>query len=250
MKDYNEVDHKCNLENLKKAISKEMNNNCRADFQNLIGDFSDIFSINQLDIGKCDATSQRIDVNPGSQQIWLQNRRMPVQYKNDWKKKLDASMTKELITTCHSPYSSPAKLVPKKNGKLRLALDYRKLNEQTIKSCWPIGSIEEVFHTLQGNAYFTTIKISSGFHQLPMEHVSQNYTAYSTPFGSVNRLPMLMGLTCSPYTFQNLTEHMLVGLTWNITVPYLDDCIIFSKTPEEHIERLQQVFQRFCEANL
>ena len=59
-----------------------------------------------------------------------------------------------------------------------------------------------------------------------------------------------MGLTGSPNTFQNLMEHVLVGLTWNITVPYLDDCIIFSKTLEEHIERLQQVFQRVGKANL
>ena len=61
---------------------------------------------------------------------------------------------------------------------------------------------------------------------------------------------MTMGLTGSPNTFQSLMEHVLGGLTWNITVPILDDCIIFSKTPEEHIKRLQQVFQRFPEANL
>ena len=59
-----------------------------------------------------------------------------------------------------------------------------------------------------------------------------------------------MGLTGSPNILQSLMEHVLVGLTWNITVPYLDDCIIFSKTPEEHIKKLRQVFQRFREANL
>ena len=92
--------------------------------------------------------------------------------------------------------------------------------------------------------------MSWGFYQLPMEPKSQNYTAFSTPFGSSKWLRMPMGLTCSPNTFQSLMEHVLVGLTWNITVPYLDDCIIFSKTPEEHIKRLQQVFQRFRETNL
>ena len=90
-------------------------------------------------------------------------------------------MTKELITPCHSPYSAPAMLVPKKNGKLRLVIDYRKLNEHTIKSCWPIPSIEEISDTLQGSTYFTTIDISWGFYQLPMEPKSQNYTTFSTP---------------------------------------------------------------------
>ena len=62
---------------------------------------------------------------------------MPVHYKDDLNEKIDAFMTKELITPCHSPYSAPAMLVPipKKNGKLQLLIDYRKLNEQTIKSC-------------------------------------------------------------------------------------------------------------------
>ena len=79
---------------------------------------------------------------------------MPVQYKDDLKEKIDACMNKELIAPCHSPYSAPAMLVPKKNGKLRLVINYPKLNEQTMKPCWPIPSIEEIFDTLQGSALF------------------------------------------------------------------------------------------------
>ena len=75
MKLYNKVDPKYDLEIVKKAISKKVNNNCRADFRNLIDDYSDIFSINQRDLGKCNATSNRIDVKPGSQPIKLPNRR-------------------------------------------------------------------------------------------------------------------------------------------------------------------------------
>ena len=87
------------------------------------------------------------------------------------------------------------------------------------------------------------------FCQLPMEPNSQNYKAFSTPFGSFKRLRMLMGLTGSPSTFRSLMEHVIVGFTWLITVLFIDDCIIFSKTPEEHIKRLQHVFQRYRKAN-
>ena len=83
-----------------------------------------------------------------------------------------------------------------------------------------------------------------------MEESSQDYTAFSTPFGSFKWLRMPMGLTGSPPTFQCLVEKVLVGLTWKICVPYLDDIIIFSSTPEEHLERLQHVFQRFRAHNL
>ena len=119
IKNYNTVDPKYHLENVKKAISKEIDNNCRADFRNLIDDYSDFFSINQWDPGKCDATGHRIDMKPSSKPVKLPNRRMPVHYKDDLKK-IDAFMSKGLITPCHIPYSARAILVPKKNGKLQL----------------------------------------------------------------------------------------------------------------------------------
>ena len=83
-----------------------------------------------------------------------------------------------------------------------------------------------------------------------MEESSQDYTAFSTPFGSFKWLRMPMGLTGSPPTFQCLVEKVLVGLTWKICVPYLDDIIIFSSTPEERLERLRLVFLRFRAHNL
>ena len=122
-KKYNKIDPKCDLENVKKAISKEINNKSRANLRNLIDDYSDIFSINQWDFGKSNATSRRIDAKPGSQPIKLPNRRMLVHYKDDMEENIDAFISEELVTPCHSPYSAPAKLVPKNNGKLRILID-------------------------------------------------------------------------------------------------------------------------------
>ena len=164
--------------------------------------------------------------------------------------KLDVFLEKDLIAPCHSPYSSPAMLVPKKNGKLRLVIDYRQINKQTVNSSWPIPCIEETFDTLGGSCYFSTIDMSAGFYQVPMDKESQDYTAFSTPFGSFKWLRIPMGLTGSPNTFQGLMEHVLTGLTWKTCEPYLDHCIIFSTTPEEHLSRSRQVFQRFQQANL
>ena len=83
-----------------------------------------------------------------------------------------------------------------------------------------------------------------------MQSTTQNYTAFNTPFGAFEWLRKPMGLRGSPNTIQSLMEHVLVGITWSITKPYLYDCIDFWKTPEEHNKRLKQVFQRFSEANL
>ena len=104
---------------------------------------------------------------------------MPLHYKQDLQDKLDVFLKKDLITPCHSPYSAPAMLVPKKNRKLRLVIDYRQLNKQTIKSSGPIPSTEEIFDTLERSSFFSTIDMSAG-----SDTTSQNITAFSTPFGS------------------------------------------------------------------
>ena len=175
---------KYDLKLVKNSIDTGISQEAKAKFSKLINEFSDLFSKNECDIGQCDVTAHRIQVEPGSRPIKLPNRRMPLHYKEDLQKKIDAFLEKKLITPCHSPYSAPAMLVPKKNAKLRLVIDYRQLNKQTIKSCWPIPSIEEIFDTLEGSEFFTTIDMLWGFYQLPMADKSQDYTAFSTPFGS------------------------------------------------------------------
>ena len=140
---------------------------CQEQFARLVDDFQDIFSKTEWDLKKCDVTQHRIDLEPGSRPVKIPCRRMPLHYKKDLQNKIDVFLEKELVTPCHSPYSAPAMLVPKNNGKLRLVIDYRQLNRQTIKSSWPIPSIEEIFETLEGSAYFTSIDMSTGFYQVP-----------------------------------------------------------------------------------
>ena len=83
-----------------------------------------------------------------------------------------------------------------------------------------------------------------------MDDKSLDYTAFSTPFGSFKWLRMSMGLSNSPPTFQSVMEIVLPKLIWNTVVPYLDDCIIFAATPEEHLRRIREVLVRFRAAKL
>ena len=227
-----------------------MSESSHAKFAQLLREFSVVFSKHEWDIGKRDLVQHRIQVYPRSIPVKLPNRRMPMHFKTDLQEKLDKFVEHELIEPCHSPYSAPAMLVPTRNGKLRLVIDYRQLNKQTIKPCWPEPSIQEIFDTLESSCYFSTNDMSRGFYQFPMEEANQDYTAFSTPFGSYKWLRMPIGLTGSPNILQSLMEKVLVGLTWKFTILYLDDCIIFSRTIEEHLERLNEVFQKFKDANL
>ena len=120
-------------------------------FAQRLRDFSVVLSKDEWDIGKCDLVQHRIQVYPGSTPVKLPNRRMPLHFKSDLQEKSDKFLEHELIEPCHSPHSVPTTFIPKKNGKLRLVIDCRQLNKQTIKSCWPIPSIEEIFATLEGS---------------------------------------------------------------------------------------------------
>ena len=166
-----------------------INESSHAKFAQLLRDFSVVFSKDEWDIGKCDRVQHSIQVYPVSTLVKLPNRRMPMHFKADLQEKLDIFLEHELIAPCYSPYNAPAMLAPKKNGKLRLVIDYRQLNKQTIKSCWPIPSIEEIFDTLEGSCYLSTIDMSWGFHQLPMEEVR-------TILRSVHRSDHLNGCAC------------------------------------------------------
>ena len=243
-------DAKYDLTLVKNSIDTGILPETKAAFSDLINEFSNDFSENEWDIGQCDVTARKIQIEPGCRPVKLLNRRLPLHYKQDLQEKVDALLGKKLITPCHSTYSTPAKLVPKKNGKLRLVIEYRQLNKQTIKSCWLNFSIEEIFDTLEGSEYFTMIDMPWGFYQLPMEEGSQDFTAFSTPFGTFKWLRMSRGLTGSPNTFQSLAEQVVVGLTWKTTVLYLDDCIIFPSTAAEHIQGLRNFLEKLRSANL
>ena len=142
------IKKKYDLNILKNSVDKDIPKRFHDQFGSLVKEFSDISSKSEWDLGKCDVTTHRIEVEPGSKPVKIPTRRMPLHYKEDQQKKIVVFLEKELVTPCHSPYSAPAMLVLKKNGKLRLVIDYRPLNKQTIKSTWPIPSIEEIFDTL------------------------------------------------------------------------------------------------------
>ena len=135
-----QVTDKYDVKEVIKQTQSSMDPLIRAQLVQLLRTFSYVFSQSEWDIGKCDLVQHNIDVYPGSKPLKLPNRRMPMQFKQDLRQNIDEFLEHNLITPCHSPYSSPAMLVPKKNGKIRLVINYRQLNKQTVKSCWPLPS--------------------------------------------------------------------------------------------------------------
>lgn len=155
-----------------------------------------------------------------------------------------------IIRESESPFASPIVVVKKKNGQIRLCVDYRKLNSQTIKDAYALPHIEEAFASLTGAKWFSVMDLKSGYYQVEMDEEDKHKTAFVTPMGfwEFNRMPQ--GVTNAPSTFQRVMEKCMGSLNHREVLVFLDDLIVFSNTLEEHEERLLKVLNRLREFGL
>ena len=151
----------------------------------------------------------------------------------------------KVISPSNSPWSSPIVLVKKKDGKQRFCIDFRKLNDITTKDAYPIPRIDDCLNALGGNKFFSSFDLHSGYWQIPMAIADKSKTAFIVDGGLFEFNVMPFGLTNATATFQRYMDLVLSGLKWNSLLVYLDDICVFSKTLEEHLDRLTIVFERF-----
>lgn len=194
--------------------------------------YSDVFSKNDDDIGCTDTVQHRIrltDNAPVSQQY----RRIPPSQFEEVKQHIRKLLDNGVIRESTSPFASPIVLVRKKDNSLRLCVDYRKLNEKTIKD--KFRRVAWIFHIF----YFRS---HSGYNQIEISEEDKQKTAFTTPFGLYEYIRMPFGLTNAPATFQRLMQHCFREEVFNTLLVFLDDIIVFSKTLSENVQRLDKVF--------
>lgn len=187
--------------------------------------------------------------------VYSKSYRYPEVHRQEVRKQINEMLSQNIIRPSHSPWSSPIWVVPKKADasgvqKWRTVIDYRKLNDKTIDDKYPIPHITDLLDKLGRCMYFTTLDLTSGFHQIEMHPDDIEKTAFNTENGHYEFLRMPFGLKNAPSTFQRVMDDVLRGLQNEICLVYLDDIIIFSTSFQEHLERLRLVFNRLRDANL
>ena len=148
-----------------------------------------------------------------------------------------------LIEPSSSPYGAPILFAAKKDGGLRMCIDYRALNKLTVKNRYPLPRIDDLLDAAQGAQVFSSIDLLSGYHQIRIQPEDIPKTAFRTPFGLFQWKVLSFGLTNAPATFQAVMNDVLRPVIGKFALVYLDDILIFSKDIVEHSEHIRTVLQ-------
>ena len=210
----------------------------REKVKDLLPEFHDMFALEDSEMGQREVMEHNIeltDEKPFKERPW----NMPKGLLEEMKEHLDHMLDVGAITPSNSAWSNTVILVQKKDGGLRFCIDFRKLNTHTKKDAYPLPHSHDTISTLRGSHYYTTVDLLSRFWQTPMVEDSKKYTAFTVGMlGFFQCECMLFGLCNGPGTFQHLMQSCLGELNFTTCLVYLDDVVIFTATPEEHLNRL------------
>jgi hypothetical protein len=166
------------------------------------------------------------------------------------KKQIDELSEKGYSRPSTSPWAAPVLFVEKKDGTRRMCIDYRALNEVTIKNKYPLPRIEDMFDQLREANVFSKIDMRSGYHQLRIRPSDIPKTAFITKYGLYKFTVMSFGLTNAPAFFMNLMNSVFMDYLNKFVVVFIDDILIYSQSEEEHVGHLRMVLQRLREHQL
>lgn len=241
-------------ETLRSKLEKTVNDESvseedRKKLELLLRRYADVFSISKHDIGLTKMVKHKIDTS-SAVPITCRRGRIPIGLEAKVDEMIQDFENKGIIRPSNSAWNAPLVIVPKKDGNIRLTVDYRQLNAITRRPIFPIPDTTELLDTLNGSAYFSTLDFSSGYYNIPMCESDIEKTAFSTQKNHYEFLRMPMGLSTAPATFQKLMHTLFHEENWSQCLIYLDDILVFSRNLDEHLRRLEVIFTKIREAGL
>ena len=191
-----------------------------------------------------------IDLEPGHAPPCPHVYRLAPDELDELRSTLETLVEKKFIQPSTSPFGAPILFVKKKDGSKRMVIDYRALNKITVKNKYPLPLIDELLDVVAGSTIWTSLDLMSGYHQVRVAPEDTHKTAFRTRYGSYEFRVMPFGVTNAPSHFSAMMMDVLRPYLDKFVVVYIDDILIFSKSPAEHQEHVQLVLQRLREAKL
>ena len=167
---------------------------------------------------------------------------VPLELK-ELKLQLQELLEKGFIRPSVSPWGAPVLFIKKKDGTLRLCIDYRQLNKLTVKNKYPLPRIDDLFDQLKGASIFSKINLRSGYHQVKIKDTDVHKTAFRTRYGHYEFLIMSFGLTNAPTTFMDLMNRVFQPYVDQFIIVFIDDILVYSKDRENHYTHLRVVLE-------
>ena len=219
--------------------------------QSILDEFSDVFGDVLVSTGPVQPDMPEVvPIIPGSK---IPNRPLyrysPLE-QAEIERQVQIMLQQKLIEPSTSPYGAPVLLVKKPDGSWRFCVDFRALNAVTVKNGHPLPRIDDLLDKLQGARYFTSMDLLQGFWQLPLLDSDKPKTAFKTAFGHYQFRVVPMGLSNSPSVFQRVMNKVFAKQLNKYCLVYMDDILVFSKTPEEHLAHLRDVLSTIRECGL
>jgi hypothetical protein len=185
----------------------------------------------------------RIELEPGAVPPSRPTYRMSPAELDELKKQLNELTEHGFIQPSKSPFGAPVLFVKKKDGSIRMCIDYRALNKITIKNKYPLPRVDELLDRLHGAKWFSKLDLRSGYHQVRIHPDDVAKTAFRTRYGHFEFLVLPFGLTNAPATFMHLMQQVFRPYLDQFVIVFLDDILIYSRTWEEHREHVRTVLQ-------
>ena len=186
----------------------------------------------------------------GSLKVKQPVRSFPFHLQTEINQMINDMQKRGVIEESSSSWCSPIVLKQKKDGTRRFCVDFRKLNEKTIKDSYPLPRINQTLDKLAGKSWFSTLDLKSGYWQVKIRPKDRENTAFSIGNGLWQFIVMAFGLCNAPTTFERLMGKILRDLLNDICLIYLDDVMVMAKSFDEMLDNLHTIFVRIRNANL
>jgi hypothetical protein len=215
-----------------------------------VRDFPDVFPEELLGMPPDREVEFVIDLLPRTVPISKRPYRMSVEELKKLKKQLTELQEAGYFRPNSSPWGAPILFVQKKDGSQRMCVDYRSLNDVTVKNKYSLPRIEDLFDQMRGAKVFSKIDLCSGYHQMRIRPSDIPKTAFSTRYGLYEFTVMSFGLTNAPAYFMNLMNKVFMEYLERFVVVVIDDILIYSKSDSDHEEHLRLVLQKLRDNQL